>query len=127
MRDEAGGVGSERHLEWAALWARGVGGVEQFWVSGLDVVTGASVGVSRRVGLGPVSLHLFRSICFVPWVSTMSATGRRPASGVSLARRPGGTLGGLRRGGGNGREGSRTGSDLRSEEGCQGRSKSGPL
>jgi hypothetical protein len=36
-----------------------------------------------------VSLHVFRSICFALWVSSMSATGRRPAPGLSSASRLG--------------------------------------
>jgi hypothetical protein len=42
-----------------------------------------------------VSLHLFPSFCFPPMRSPLSATGRRPALGISLASRLG--SGGIRR------------------------------
>jgi hypothetical protein len=44
-----------------------------------------------------VSLHLFRSICFLLWVSPMSATGRRPAPGLFFASRLGFRGRGVRR------------------------------
>jgi hypothetical protein len=38
---------------------------------------------------GAFSLHVFRSICFALWVSSLSATRRRPASGCFLGFPPG--------------------------------------
>jgi hypothetical protein len=69
-------------------------------LDGVDVpvleMASIQVARARRAGRVPpskagglISLLVFRSICFVLWVSSVSATGRRPASGVSLASRLG--------------------------------------